>query len=305
MGFGLLFGGLFLKMWRVDKIVNTTSLKRVKITNNDIARIGITTVIALTAYLGVISGAAGVYSKVTTTTDANQDTRMYLCAEKIVGFEIALFAVECFFILWGIRLCNATKNAPSVVNESQYIALATAIICALCIMVMPIIYLVGLSSVIDEVISAFAFTVCMFSTLCILFVPKVLQLYSGDEVDSKLKAHKVAARVYQETKAEENSLIRECSKALKSMSSLDEKHHLCVSQMEYWRTMLMAIDEKRSSGSGSGSASSGFVTFASNNFDTDPSNRIKSAASNGEASSFHAAEDGDMFENHNEFGEEA
>jgi hypothetical protein len=187
-------------MWRVDKIVNTTSLKRVKITNNDIARMGVLTSVLLAAYLSMISGAAGVYSKVSLSTVANQDTLMYTCSSKIAGFEIALFVIEGVLIIWGIRLCNATKNAPSVVNESQYIALATAVICVLCVMVMPIVYLVGLSSVTNEIIEGFAFTICILSTLAILFVPKVLQLYSGVEVDSKLKVHKIANKVYQEAK---------------------------------------------------------------------------------------------------------
>lgn len=292
LGFGLLFGGLFLKMWRVDKIVNTTSLKRVKITNNDISRIGVITSILLAAYLGVISGASGIYSSVVMSTVANQDTLMYTCSEETPGLQMALFVIEFIFIVWGIRLCNATKNAPSVVNESQYIALSTLIICVLCLMVMPIVFLVGLSSVTNEIIQGFAFTVCIFSTLFILFFPKVVQLYNGDDVDSKLKIHKVAAKakVHQETSSEENSLVTECSKALKSMANLDEKHKLCVSQIEFWRNMLVAIEERRSSGSGSGSATSAAAISESKNMSSNYYNRINSAASNsldvGSASQF-------------------
>jgi hypothetical protein len=271
-------------MWRVDKIVNTTSLKRVKITNNDIAKIGLITSILLAAYLGVISGASDIYSNVVMSTVANQDTLMYTCSEKHPEYGMVLFVIEFILIVWGIRLCNATKNAPSVVNESQYIALSTLIICVLCLMVMPIVFLVGLSSVTNEIITGFAFTVCIFSTLFILFLPKVLQLYNGEDVDSKLNMKKVVAnaKVYQETSSEENSLISECSKALKSMASLDEKHKLCVSQMDFWRNMLIAIEDKRSSGSGSGSATSaviGMSTIQSNNLDSNKSNHMNSEAS--------------------------
>jgi hypothetical protein len=109
---------------------------------------------------------------------------------------------------------------------------------------------------VNEIITAFAFTVSLFATLVILFVPKVLSLYRGEEVESKLKMSQVAAKVYHEEDSfRTNKLVDACTKALKSRSSLDDKHALCMQQLDFWKTMLMAIDEKRSSDTGSGSGS--------------------------------------------------
>jgi len=249
LGFSLVFGGLFLKMWRVDKIINTTSVRRVKITNNDIARLGICVCFCIISYLFIISFASGLYTQVDTFTVANQDTLMYTCEEEISGIQIAMYVLECFFVIWGIRLCNATKNAPSAINDSGSTALATAIICATCLMVMPIIYLVGLTSVVQEVIAGFAFVLCLFATQIIIFAPKVLSLYLGEEVDKKLKVSAVAAKVYQET-AEDTSFIRACRTALNEKATLDDKHQFCVQQLEYWRNMLVIVVEKRSSATG-------------------------------------------------------
>lgn len=54
--FQLMFGTLALKLWRIDRIVNGTAMKRVKITEEDILRILIVDVIFFSLILALIQG---------------------------------------------------------------------------------------------------------------------------------------------------------------------------------------------------------------------------------------------------------
>lgn len=96
-------------MWRVDKIINTRSLKRVKITNNDIFVMGCVTTVLICIYLAVLTAVSEPYIDFTVVTTNNTDVYSYECHEKALEMEEALFALEIFFIIWGVRLTNATK----------------------------------------------------------------------------------------------------------------------------------------------------------------------------------------------------
>ena len=287
LGVCMVFGGLFLKMWRVDKIINTKSLKRVKISNNFILLMGCAATGAICVYLAIVTGFGKPSVHMNISTVKNVDIYSYGCSEQVPEFEEALNGVEALFVLWGIKLTNATKNAPSAVNESVFIALATAVIIVLTAVGLPMAYLIGLSPVNTEILSTFLFICGVFSTSFILFAPKILDLYNEVGV-SRLKLHDVKNRVFgsksgavigaaqswlgggvtsQTTAASmseafsraERKLIDACSAALHGFS-LDERFMMCQRQLEYWRTMLVAVEEKRSSDTGSGSGGSSVAT---------------------------------------------
>ena len=253
-------------MWRVDKIINSKSLKRVQITNTDIARLGCAAAALLIVYMLVLTVAGKPYTTLVINTVRNQDTYIYACEQQVPEIQIALFAVEAFFVAWGIRLCNATKNAPSAVNESSFIAGATATIIVLSALGLPIIYLLDLNPVSEEIIAGFVFCAGMFATLAVLFGPKALSLYLGEEVDSKMGINMkaAAAKVSQEQPTSEGALMDACARALKGLS-LDDKFALCQRQLVYWRTMLMVVEERRSSDTGSGSGASSAVSVVRRN----------------------------------------
>lgn len=260
LAFGLVFMGLFLKMWRVDKIINGKSLKRVKISNRDITLLGVAAIAILCALLVIISAVGRPYTSLAISTKQNVDTYIYECHEKVPETEDALYGIEAFFILWGISLCNSTKDAPSAVNESKPIAYSTAIIIGLGGIIMPVAYLLEINPVAVEIMVAFGFTVGVFSTTAILFTPKVLSLYSGVELDKGMELRNAkssidAAKIYDETSVSETALLASCRKALHALD-LDGKFGLCQRQIEYWRGMMMTVEEKRSSATSSGTMAS-------------------------------------------------
>lgn len=146
----------------------------------------------------------------------------------------------------------------------MYIAAATTVIVVLAAVGLPLAYLVGLSPVNVEVLGTFLFLVGLYSTTAILFVPKVRDLLEDDGTKSvRLKTRDVKKQVLtgggktaQSASAAfntaEGKLAAANTLALHGFS-LDERFMMCQRQLEFWRTMLVAVEERRSSDTGSNS----------------------------------------------------
>ena len=252
----LVFGALIIKMWRVDKIINTRSLKRVKITNKDVTIIGLVAILLLCIYLACMSGAAGINIDLNITTVKNVDTYEYKCHEEIPEMEDALYGFEAFIMLVGLRLCNATKDAPSAVNESRPIALAASIIIGLAGIIMPVCYLLGLNAVIVEILASLGFAIGALASTALLIVPKCFFIWSGNDFDSRMEVRKQNQAQANEDMSvsisvSEAALLQAGAKALHGLD-LDAKFGLCQRQIEHWRAMLVDVGERRSSGTNSG-----------------------------------------------------
>ena len=89
----MVFGGLFLKMWLVDKIINTRSLKRVKITNHDIFVMGLIATLCICVFLGILSGVSKSFISVEVSTERNTDIYSYGCSEQVPEMEDALYGI--------------------------------------------------------------------------------------------------------------------------------------------------------------------------------------------------------------------
>lgn len=55
LAFTFVFGGLFLKTWRVNRIINNTAFRRISITNYDILRIWLELMACVVAYLLILT----------------------------------------------------------------------------------------------------------------------------------------------------------------------------------------------------------------------------------------------------------
>jgi hypothetical protein len=254
LAFSLIFTGLFLKMWRVDKILNGNSFRRVKITEADILRYAGVVLVLTVVYLIFVDVYAETYVMLEISTDTNQDTYSHTCHEHFMELEEALFGIESFFLLWAIRLCVAVKDAPSAVNESSSVALAMSIIIGLAGLTMPIVYLLHLPSDVVETIAGFAYALVMLATLGVLYVPKILALYYGEsknkDVDLMKRGEKVYAGEDEDTNDTDKLLEAAYKKALRQTKNLDERFALCQRQITYWRNMLMVVEEKNSGSGG-------------------------------------------------------
>jgi hypothetical protein len=122
LAFFLVFGCLFLKCWRIDRLVNSESLKRIRITTLDVLKIlfGILTVVVI--YLIILTLVGQPHQSSLTSTSSNQTTEKYHCAFEHAELHTALFAMEAAVLAYGVKVCWATKNVPDAVNEAKYVA---------------------------------------------------------------------------------------------------------------------------------------------------------------------------------------
>jgi hypothetical protein len=122
LAFFLVFGCLFLKCWRIDRLVNSKALKRVRITTWDVLQILFVILTLVIIYLFILTFVGQPHQSSMTSTSSNQTTEKYHCTFDHVQLHTALFVVEAVVLLYGVKLCWATKDVPDAVNESKYVA---------------------------------------------------------------------------------------------------------------------------------------------------------------------------------------
>jgi hypothetical protein len=143
LSFVLVFGGLLIKTWRVNRIINSISLKRVKITASDVFKMMLVVLAFAVIYMSLLTWVGLPHQSALTIEKSNHATRYLRCTFVYSQFHSALFALEAFILLYGamsvqymtnitfiyliyivtiFRLCWKTKNVPDAVNESKFIA---------------------------------------------------------------------------------------------------------------------------------------------------------------------------------------
>ena len=122
LAFGFIFSAMLVKTWRVDRLINTKSIQRIKITGTQVTVITMSLMCGLCVYL-IISTLAG-QPRVSTvrTLVANQTTCNFMCTFLHTEFSTALFACEAAAVLYGAYLCHVTRNAPDAINDTYHIA---------------------------------------------------------------------------------------------------------------------------------------------------------------------------------------
>jgi hypothetical protein len=123
LGYALVFGSLFLKTWRVNRIINNASLKRVKISSWDMILYSAIMIVAIVVYMIIFTVVGKPHESAIVTRIRNQTTYYTRCAYEYDQFHLALFIAEGVLLVMGARLCWAVKDVPDAVNESKYIAM--------------------------------------------------------------------------------------------------------------------------------------------------------------------------------------
>jgi ABC-type branched-subunit amino acid transport system substrate-binding protein len=118
MGYALCFGGLFMKSWRVNMILNTRTIRRVVITNTDVLLRMLVGLSSCVGYMCVVTFVAEPHFATSVSFSANQRTVEYFCSFEESGYHTALLIVEACFLMYGTALCWASRNVPDKFNES-------------------------------------------------------------------------------------------------------------------------------------------------------------------------------------------
>ena len=117
LAFWLVFAPFILRTWRVNRVMNTTALSRVKVTLLDILRYAAYIYAAMVVYLAISVGidqpAAGYFEE---TVD-NQLYRYTTCNHSLVYLSYPLFGLEAAALCYCLWLAYAAKDLPQAFNE--------------------------------------------------------------------------------------------------------------------------------------------------------------------------------------------
>lgn len=139
LGFWCVFSALFSKTWRVHRILNGGAFKRVKVTEaHTLTQIGVCIAMVI-VYLAVMTAIAHPRQVYVDSVAHNLVTRQYACSLQFSGMHTALFVVEGACLLFGARLCWATKDVPDAVNEAFNIAAGVYLLMIRCIMLIKVL----------------------------------------------------------------------------------------------------------------------------------------------------------------------
>ncbi len=274
--FIFMFGSLFLKTYRIHRLLNNKGFKRVKFSNLKLMMFMLLLCGSVGIYLIALTVVGVPYMRVISTTSRNQEYISFYCTTENPKFMVALYALEAIFLIFGASLTWAVRDVVDSVNESKSIATAISFIFIIVIFAFPVIYLTNVDTIIQSVLSAVAFTLASNITLIILFMKKVTILYNGNDVDgiygkivprdcpvgfytvefsvkiaadSKYKTKPLASNSDTATLTVNGVDILSDQKFLKG--SFEHKVKVCRDQVELWKQLLLRIEDGSSGGTNS------------------------------------------------------
>ena len=122
----------------------------------------------------MVSTAVGVPRKANhAVTFANQTTLDEFCDMKYPQMQTTLFVLEAASLLYGAYLCYRTKDVPDAINESSSVSGAILLLLGVCSVVLPVVFLVNLSTQVQEFIKGIAFAIATAGSLSMVSVPKI------------------------------------------------------------------------------------------------------------------------------------
>jgi hypothetical protein len=248
LAFIIMIGSLFVKSYRVHRIVNTKGLRHVTFSAFDAFKLLIAIVSVSIVYLIIASSVGKPGMRYLRSFKANQETHWKYCGMEYPHFQTALFAMEFIFLITGFRVCWEIRNVPDLVNESKQISTAMSAIVLVSVLIMPIVYFLNLPPYTTELVASLGFGFGAIVTLLLLFVPKVALVYNvgssaprlsakinpGSNPDSSKKRY----GGHDQVAASDEELER-CLKG----KSKEERLVICQDQLRRWQALL--LDQQR------------------------------------------------------------
>ena len=119
--FVLVFSSLCVKTWRVHKLTNS-KMRRVRVTTKAVIEITAACIAVALVYLLVMMAVSPPKLSYLTVEADTSSLLYFKCSQSIPMMTSVLYVVECMSLLYGTRLCWATRKVPDAINESKYIA---------------------------------------------------------------------------------------------------------------------------------------------------------------------------------------
>jgi ABC-type branched-subunit amino acid transport system substrate-binding protein len=122
LSFVIMIGSLYVKSYRVHRIVNTRTIRKVTFSAVDALKMLAGFVFGTFVYLSISIVFGEPHVHISRTTLANQETVIEYCSMLNPQYQTALFAMEAAFLLVAFRVCWEIRNVPDIVNESKQIS---------------------------------------------------------------------------------------------------------------------------------------------------------------------------------------
>ena len=124
ISFVFLCGSVLMKLWRLDSIVNNATLKRVKITDMQIVRMLLWSVIIPVGTLVAKTALNSIYSGEYTVTTSNRESVYIHCVFSPIGnvLEVVLTLYEVVYAVATVYYLYRTRAVPAQVNETSALA---------------------------------------------------------------------------------------------------------------------------------------------------------------------------------------
>jgi hypothetical protein len=261
LAFIVTIGALFVKSYRVHRIVNTKGLRHVTFSALDAFKLLVVIITVSVIYLIIAASVGEPGMRYLRTFKANQETHWKYCSMEYPQFQTALFATEFIFLMTGFRVCWEIRNVPDIVNESKQISTAMSAIVLVSVLIMPIVYCLGLPPYTTELVASLGFGFGAIVTLLLLFVPKVAMVYGIGIIPARLS---VKINPESSKKKMETSPVTGTNEDLEQFlkgKSKEERLVVCQDQLRRWQVLLLdqqrALMNSTSSNVGDGSVSHG------------------------------------------------
>jgi hypothetical protein len=244
LAYVLIFNSIFVKMWRIHKIVNNKTLKRMKISWVDILKIVAAQLALVVVLLAIATGTSSFDIEYEYSVSQNQRYLKPTCSG-VTAVSMVFFNIIYFYQLATLVVCiyyvYLIRHVPPAVNETS--ALVSCLSASVFIIIAAVVLILALN--LDPFITRLIRGLCYFSVLAnifsSLFLPKIVNLWEEYQEGRQVVDLKYKKSNTSTTDFEKDVNFVEALKHLKSLRSVEERMKLCYHMVSVWQVALVKI----------------------------------------------------------------
>jgi Receptor family ligand binding region/7 transmembrane sweet-taste receptor of 3 GCPR len=111
---------LLAKIWRLQKVFNNKSLKRLKLSWRLVIASTVAIIFLFAGYLAVAMVVGQPHKSFVTVEEYNQVTNTLNCSYNVPGFQISLYTLELLGIVYSMVLINKIKDIPDPLDDIRF-----------------------------------------------------------------------------------------------------------------------------------------------------------------------------------------
>ncbi|KJE94435.1 hypothetical protein CAOG_05078 [Capsaspora owczarzaki ATCC 30864] len=191
LGFCFVFGALFLKTYRIDRIFNNDAIKRIRMKDTVLFHYMFRIVLMFALYLAIWTGISRPISEVRVDITSDQTNQGVFVTQQLVPrcssnwFDSAILIVELMFLIWGLYLAIKVRHTPTAFNESKYIVVAVYNFVFVAVVLQIILQTAIKDRDIAYVLESIYVIFTVSAVVLLIFVPKVSLVRNGGIAETR------------------------------------------------------------------------------------------------------------------------